>query len=248
MDVLIVIPARIASTRLLKKMLADIGGKPLIVRTWQSVMAAGFKNVIVACDSEEIATVIQKEGGTAVLTPSELLSGTDRVHAAYKKTYDTEKNYKFIINVQGDMPFVKAEIVTEAIKLIRESKYDISTIAVKLNDELCKQEQIVKPVIAFEDKENAIGKALYFSRSPVPFGGEFYGHIGIYGFRVETLERFVSLPQSRLEKSERLEQLRALENGMTIGVKALDIEYPISVDTNDDLERAKAYFSGGIKK
>lgn len=240
-DVLVVIPARIASTRLPKKMLADIGGKPLIVRTLESVKSAGIENVIVACDGAEIAEVIEKAGGRAILTDPNLASGTDRVYAAYK-SYDTQDKYHFVINVQGDMPFVDAKIVSEAINVIRDTEYDMSTIASKTNesDNTHLLEQVVKPVIAFDGENSNLGRALYFSRSPIPFGGPFYKHIGVYGFRKASLEKFVSLPQSRLERSERLEQLRALENGMTIGIKTLELEYPISVDTAEDLEEARA--------
>lgn len=246
MDTLVVIPARVASTRLPNKMLADMGGEALIVRTWQSVMKGGFSDVIVACDGREIANAIENAGGKAVMTSPELASGTDRVHAAYK-TYDKEGRYKFVVNVQGDMPFVEPKLVLEVVELIRNSNYDMATVASTTNDDSYKQDQVVKPVIAYDNEEERIGKALYFSRSPIPFGGPFFKHVGIYGFRAETLNKFVSLPQSRLEKSEKLEQLRALENGMTIGIKVLDLEHPISVDTASDLKLAREYFNNKIK-
>ncbi|MBQ7674456.1 MAG: 3-deoxy-manno-octulosonate cytidylyltransferase [Alphaproteobacteria bacterium] len=244
-DTLVVIPARVASTRLPNKMLADIGGKPLIVRTFESVKAAEVGDVIVACDGKIIADAIENAGGTAILTDPSLPSGTDRVHAAYKE-YDKQNKYKFVINVQGDMPFVEAKIITATAELVRTLKYDMSTIASKIKNDTYLREEVVKPVIAFENTENGTAKdtgdALYFSRSPVPFGGPYYKHIGIYGFRAEMLEKFVSLPQGRLEKTEKLEQLRALENGMSIGIKVLDLESPISVDTATDLYAAREYF------
>ena len=242
MDTLIVIPARVASTRLPNKMLADIGGKPLIVRTWESVMAGGFSDVVVACDGREIADAIEQAGGKAVLTSPDLASGTDRVHAAYK-TYDKDGKYKFIVNVQGDMPFVEPKLVSEVVELIKNSKYDMATVASTTSDDSYKLNQVVKPVIAYDNEKERTGQALYFSRSPIPFGGPFFKHVGIYGFRAESLNKFVALPQSKLEKSERLEQLRAIENGMTIGIKVLDLEHPISVDTASDLELARAYFN-----
>lgn len=258
--ILIVIPARLASTRLPGKMLAEIGGEPLIVHTWRSVMkasvvTAGAADVVVACDGLEVAKIVEKAGGRIIITDPNLPSGTDRVYAAYRMCDEREK-YGFIINVQGDMPFVEAEIVEEAVNLIRyHSQYDISTIATVTNagrEEMYKQEQVVNPVVTFEQsggitgpeksKARRVGRALYFSRSPVPFGGPFYKHIGIYGFRSSTLEKFVKFPQSPLEKSEKLEQLRALENGMSMGIKVLDLEYPISVDTAADLEQARSLF------
>ncbi|MBR1734700.1 MAG: 3-deoxy-manno-octulosonate cytidylyltransferase [Alphaproteobacteria bacterium] len=243
MDTLIVVPARIASTRLPNKIIADIGGKPLIVHTWESVMSAKVGDVIVACDSKEIAEKIEKAGGTAIITDPNIPSGSDRVFSAYKIF---GKPYKFIINVQGDMPFVESQIIQETAYLIKYRKFDITTIASEVKDDTYSHTQVVKPVIAFEntqDKNNQIGRALYFSRSPVPFGGPYYKHIGIYGFRVESLEKFVSLPQGNLEKIEKLEQLRALENNMTIGIKILDLDSPISVDTFDDLQNAREYYS-----
>lgn len=243
MDTLIVIPARVASTRLPNKMLADIGGKPLIVHTWESVISGGFSDVVVACDGREIADAVEQAGGKAVLTSPDLASGTDRVHAAYK-AYDKEGKYKFIVNVQGDMPFVEPKLVSEVVELIKNSNYDMATVASTTSDDSYKLDQVVKPVIAYDNENERTGKALYFSRSPIPFGGPFFKHVGIYGFRAESLNKFVSLPQSKLEKSERLEQLRAIENGMTIGIKVLDLEHPISVDTAADLEQARTYFNG----
>jgi len=247
MDALIVIPARVASTRLPKKMLADIGGKPLIIRTLESVKASNAGDVIVACDGEEIADAVHKAGGVAVLTDPALPSGTDRVFAAYK-AYDKNNKYKYIINVQGDMPFVDQKLVQEAVKIVRESSYDFSTLATPIRDNSYLLDSVVKPVIAYDSMENAnkfdqIGNAIYFSRSVVPFGGPYYHHVGIYCFRSEALEKFVSLPQSYLEKTEKLEQLRGIENGMAIGIKLIDIDSPISVDTPEDLERARAYFN-----
>lgn len=250
MDTLIAIPARVASTRLQRKMLSDIGGKPLIVRTLESVKASGVGDVIVACDGEEIADAVHEAGGIAILTDPELQSGTDRVFSACK-LYDKNNKYKYIINVQGDMPFVSKTLVQEAVKIVRESDYDFSTLATPIRDESYLLDSVVKPVIAYDELENAnkfntIGNAIYFSRSAVPFGGPYYHHVGIYCFRSEALEKFVSLPQSYLEKTERLEQLRGIENGMKIGIKLIDEDSPISVDTSEDLKRAVAYWNNNI--
>jgi 3-deoxy-manno-octulosonate cytidylyltransferase (CMP-KDO synthetase) len=220
-------------------MLADIGGEPLIVRTYKSAVAANVGDVIVACDSEEIAAAVRKAGGIAILTDPDLPSGTDRGFDAYKQ-YDKNHRYDFVINVQGDMPFVAPEFIQYCNNMLRKSSCDISTIATLIQDDSYKQENIVKPVIVFE-KENS-GRAIYFSRSAVPFGGPYHHHIGIYCFRSQALEKFVTLPQGALEKTEKLEQLRALENNMTIGVDVLPLKPPISVDVSADLEAAREYF------
>lgn len=238
-DTLIVIPARVGSTRLPGKMLADINGDPLIVRTYKSVVAANVGPVIVACDGQEIVDVIKAAGGEAIITDPALPSGTDRVYAAYKK-YDTEKKFKYIINVQGDLPFVDSRFISSCAELMRTERYDMTTPAAPITDESYKVNSVVKIAVAHVSETE--GKALYFSRSPIPFGGPYYHHVGLYCFRVNALEKFMSLPQSSLEKIEKLEQLRALENGMTIGIRILpDIESPISVDTAEDLERARKF-------
>ncbi|MDR2765853.1 MAG: 3-deoxy-manno-octulosonate cytidylyltransferase [Holosporaceae bacterium] len=242
MKTLIIIPARIASTRLPRKMLADVGGEPLIVKTYKSVLAAGVGDVLVACDGEEIAEVIRRVGGTAILTDPDLQSGTDRVYAA-ASIHDKDKSYDFVINVQGDMPFVDAEFVRVGHRMARELDYDAFTLATPIRDDSYLLDSVVKPVIAF--KSSTTGQALYFSRSPAPNGGPYYHHLGIYCFRRDALERYVKLPQSPLEKIEKLEQLRMLENGMTIGISVLNMAPPISVDVLADLERARAYAIGG---
>jgi 3-deoxy-manno-octulosonate cytidylyltransferase (CMP-KDO synthetase) len=219
-------------------MLADIGGKPLIVRTYESVIASQAGDVIVACDGEEIAGAIRGAGGTAVLTDPDLPSGTDRVFAALTQ-YDPSKKYEFVINVQGDMPFIAAEFIRGARVIVEESNYDMSTLATPINDDAYLIDSVVKPVIAFTSRNS--GRALYFSRSPIPHSGPYFHHVGIYCFRRKTLEKYVSLPQSPLEKIEKLEQLRILENDMTIGITVVDQPSPISVDTPVDLERAREF-------
>lgn len=239
MDTLIIIPARVASSRLPRKMLADIGGLPLIARTYLAVKEAEIGDVIVACDSEEIAEAITSVGGRAIVTDPALQSGTDRVFAGYIK-YDLKKKFEYVINVQGDLPFLDPEFVRAAVEVVKGSTYDISTLATTITDDSYLKENVVKPVIAF--KTSRSGQALYFSRSPIPFSGPFYQHVGIYCFKIAALKKFVALPQGRLEKIEKLEQLRALENGMTIGIKVVDRATPISVDTREDYEAALEYF------
>jgi 3-deoxy-manno-octulosonate cytidylyltransferase (CMP-KDO synthetase) len=237
-DTLIVIPARIASSRLPQKMLADIGGKPLIVRTFKKAVAANVGDVVVACDCEEIAIQIREIGGKTILTDPNLPSGTDRVFSAWKK-FDLEGKYKFIINLQGDLPHIAPEFIRVAALSARNAEYDIFTLATPIADDSYLQDSVVKPVIVFTSKDS--GKALYFSRMAIPLGGPFFHHVGIYCFRADKLQDFVNLPQGLLEKTERLEQLRALENNMTIGIQIIDADPPISVDTPDDLMLARRY-------
>jgi 3-deoxy-manno-octulosonate cytidylyltransferase (CMP-KDO synthetase) len=217
-------------------MLADVGGKPLIVRTFESAKAANVGDIIVACDCKEIADAVRNAGGEVALTDPDLPSGTDRVFAAWKK-FDPEGKYEFIVNLQGDLPFIAPEFVQSAVEDIKNTNYDIFTLATPINDDSYLRDSVVKPVIAFASEK--CGKALYFSRSVVPFGGPYFHHVGIYCFRAEGLQKFVNLPQSPLEKSEKLEQLRAMENGMTIGVRIIDLDPPISVDTDEDLALAR---------
>lgn len=240
MKTLIIIPAREASTRLPDKMLADIGGKPLIAHTYEQAVSANIGDVVAACDGENIANAIKQAGGQAVITDPALPSGTDRVYAVWKDHYKGS-DYDFIINLQGDLPFIDADFLRAADALARNHNYDITTLGAPIKDDSYQLNNVVKIAAALED--DSYGRALYFSRSPIPFGGPYYHHVGLYCFRAEALERFANLPQSRLEKIEKLEQLRALENGMSIGVAILDKPCPISVDTADDLEAARKYFA-----
>ena len=238
MNTLIIIPARVASTRLPEKVLADINGKPLIVRAYESAVAANVGDVIVACDGEQVKKVIEAAGGTAIITDPDLPSGTDRVYAAWKQ-FDPDGKYKYIINVQGDLPFLDEVFIQEAARIVKENSYDISTLATLITDESYKFDSTVKPVIAFTSEKT--GRALYFSRAIVPHNGPHYHHVGIYCFTAPALEKFVKLPQSQLEKTEKLEQLRALENGMSIGITVVDKPSPISIDTAEDLQKARDY-------
>jgi 3-deoxy-manno-octulosonate cytidylyltransferase (CMP-KDO synthetase) len=201
-------------------------------------MAADVGDVIVACDGPEIANAISDAGGKAILTDPNLPSGTDRVFSGCTK-YDPDGKYEFIINVQGDLPFITPDFIRAANKIIREADYDISTVATPIKDDSYMRDSVVKPIISFTSKDT--GRALYFSRMAVPFGGPYYHHVGIYGFRSAGLKKFVSLAQSSLEKQEKLEQLRAMENGMTIGITVIDQVPPISVDTLDDLKMARSF-------
>ena len=232
-NVRVIIPARLDSTRLPRKMVADVNGLPLIVQTYRSTVAANMGEVIVACDSEEIAKLIEDNGGNAVLTDPALPSGTDRVYAAVKALGISDG---IIVNLQGDHPYIDPIFVSESVKLCMNDGVDIATPIVKINDESYRLESSVKPVVTFYSDKYA--NAHYFSRSVVPFSGPYYHHVGVYAYKFEALERFVSLKQSPLEKSERLEQLRALEAGINIHTVLCNAEIPISVDTEVDLQKA----------
>lgn len=233
MSPIIIIPARLASTRLPNKPLADIAGKPMIVQVMIRAIEANIGRVIVACDGEEIASVVRANGGEAVITDADLPSGSDRIYQALQKI-DSDKKHDIIINVQGDMPCLDPKIIAVVLQALQNPKVDIATLCAVITDEAEKTDlAVVKVAIS------ASGKALYFSRATIPYGeGELYHHIGIYAYRRSALEKFVSLPPSPLELREKLEQLRALENDMNIAVAIVDT-VPLGVDTLETLEKAR---------
>jgi 3-deoxy-manno-octulosonate cytidylyltransferase (CMP-KDO synthetase) len=239
---IVVIPARMASTRLPGKPLADIAGTPMIVRVWRRAMAANVGPVVVAAAEPEIAEAIRRAGGDAVLTAPELPSGSDRVHAAVE-AQGPKAAFDAVINLQGDLPTLDPEAVRLVARTLEESGADIATLAAEIRDASERTNpSVVKPVVAW-DAGGRTGRALYFTRATAPAGdGSLFHHVGIYAFRRAALARFVSLPPSPLEKREKLEQLRALEAGMSIAVARVD-EAPLSVDTPEDLERARKLLS-----
>ena len=236
MSTVVIIPSRLAATRLPNKPLADINGKPMVIRVLECTKAAYNGPIYVACGDQEIYDIVTKHGGKAVMTDPNIPSGTDRVFAAYQEIRKTEK-FDNVVNLQGDMPKFDPAIVSTTIEMLNNTKYDIVTVAAEVPEEEAKPFSVVKPVFSYPSNDG-YANALYFSRSMVPYGAaKYYHHIGIYGFRADILEKFVSLPQSKLEKEEKLEQLRALENGMSIGIGFVK-DAPISVDTPDDLKKA----------
>lgn len=239
---IILIPARMASTRLPGKPLAEIAGKPMIAHVLKRAQEADIGPVVVACAEKEIARAIEREGGRAVLTRPSHTSGTDRIMEALN-IVDSQRKYNIVINLQGDLPAIKPRAIGDVLLPLETLQTDIATLAAEIRDEAEKNDpNVVKAVISFASGR-AIGKALYFTRAAAPYGeGALWHHIGIYAYRREVLERFAALPQSPLEKREKLEQLRALENGMTIGV-ALSRSVPFGVDTPADLEKARALLS-----
>ncbi|NBX03773.1 MAG: 3-deoxy-manno-octulosonate cytidylyltransferase [Alphaproteobacteria bacterium] len=236
MKPIIILPARLASTRLPNKPLALIGGEPMIVQVWKRAVAAGVGDVAVACDGQEIFDAVTKAGGRAVLTDADLPSGSDRIFQALQ-TIDPDKKYDVVINVQGDMPTLDSRIVARAAQLLEDPAVDIGTLAAVIKDDAEKTDPAVVKIAI-----SAGGKALYFSRATIPAGdGPLYHHIGIYAYRRAALETFVSLPPSPLEQREKLEQLRALEAGMTIHVSVVDA-VPLGVDTPETLEKARKHY------
>lgn len=237
---LIVIPARMASTRLPNKPLADIAGVPMVVQVWRRAVEAGIGPVLVACDGEAIAEAVTRAGGVAVLTDPDLPSGSDRIWKAVQ-LHDAAGAHDVIINLQGDLPTFEPALLAALVRPFAEDDaVDITTLVAPITREEEKDNPaVVKPVIAF-DATGRQGKALYFSRSTVPYGeGTLYHHIGVYAYRRQALARFVGLAPSPLEKREKLEQLRALEAGLHIACIVVDT-VPLGVDTAEDLDRARA--------
>ncbi len=236
MNPIIIIPARMASTRLLNKPMALIGGLPMIVQVMKRVQESGIGRVVVACDGEEIASAVKNAGGEAVLTDPDLPSGSDRVFQALTKI-DPEKKHDIIINVQGDMPCLDPKIIKRVFAVLDNKEVDIATLAAVIADETEKTDPAVVKIAM-----TGQGRALYFSRATIPHGeGALYHHIGIYAYRRTALEKFVALPPSSLELREKLEQLRALEAGIRIDVAVVDT-VPLGVDTQEGLEKARKIY------
>lgn len=241
MNPIILVPARLASTRLPDKPLAEIAGEAMIVRVWRQAVASQVGPVVVAAAESEIAAAIGRAGGDAVLTDPALPSGSDRIFAALQ-AFDPGARHDVVVNLQGDLPALDPRYVREVADTLAAMGTDIATLAAQIDEPAdCDNPNVVKPVVAW-DKSGRRGRALYFTRSRAPHGeGPLFHHVGIYAYKREALTRFVALPPSPLERREKLEQLRALEAGMTIGIALVD-KVPLSVDTQEDLERARAWF------
>ena len=239
MTAITLIPARLAATRLPGKPLADIGGVPMIVRVLRQAEAAGCGRVAVAAGDQEIVEAVTAAGGTAVLTDPSLPSGSDRIMAALA-ILDPDGDCDRVINLQGDMPFVDpAAIKTCADLLLTHPDGDVATlVAPEMSVSDRTNPDVVKAILAMSPDE-AIGRALYFTRSTLYGDGPVWRHVGLYGYRRAALARFTAAHPSPLERREKLEQLRVLELGMTIHAAVIP-EAPISVDTPDDLAAARA--------
>lgn len=238
--VLTVIPARLGSTRFPGKVLARLKGKTMIEWCWRAAKAAKLGPVLVATDNRKVADEVRKFGGDVVMTPASCPSGSDRVWLASRKRREAT-----ILNFQGDMPLLKPSTLRSAVKALKKGS-DIATAVIPLSDRKRRRDSNVVKAVLTKD-----GRCLYFSRSDVPFGRdgasvESFEHLGIYVFRRSALKRFVSLPPSNLEKTEKLEQLRALEDGMIIRAAIVD-ERPVAVDVPKDLAQAEKLLRRGKK-
>ncbi len=235
---LVLIPARMSASRLPGKPLADIAGTPMIVHVLRRAEAANLGPVVVATDSPEIEAAVKAAGGRAVMTRADHPTGSDRIQEA-ADLVDPARTYDRIVNVQGDLPTIEPGVVRAAADLLDDPAVDIGTLTAVIT----RHEEITNPNVV-----KVVGtplspkrlRALYFTRATAPTGdGPLYHHIGLYAYRRAALERFVRLPPAPLETRERLEQLRALENGMRIDVAVVEA-VPLGVDTPADLERARA--------
>jgi 3-deoxy-manno-octulosonate cytidylyltransferase (CMP-KDO synthetase) len=241
MPTLVLIPARMASTRLPGKPLADIAGKPMIVHVAQCAAESGLGRVVVATDTTAVAEAVRAHGFEAVMTRAEHESGSDRIFEALT-TLDPEGEVEIVVNVQGDLPTIAPETIQAALRPLEDGAVDIATLGVEIVREEEKTNPNVVKIVGSPLTATRL-RALYFTRATAPWGeGPLYHHIGLYAYRRAALERFVSLKPSPLERRERLEQLRALEAGMRIDVETV-ASVPLGVDTPEDLERARELLS-----
>lgn len=243
MNVLVVIPARLAASRLPRKPLRLVGGAPLVTRVWERVAALGLANaVVVACDSLEVADAVHTAGGVAVLTRADHPSGTDRIAEVVLRPEYVP--YEVVLNVQGDEPFIPCEALIGCLDMVRERGFALGTAAAPASPECLADPDVVKVVTASD------GRAMYFSRAPIPWCRDAADaaerntlvrqHIGVYAYRRAALLEWVALAPHPLERVERLEQLRALAAGLTMGVAVINEPAPLGVDTEEDLARANA--------
>lgn len=243
-NTIVVIPARMASTRLPGKPLADINGLPMIVQVWKRAIEADIGPVLVAAAEMEIARTVQAHGGDAIVTDPGLPSGSDRIAAALSLR-DPGGKFSFVVNLQGDLPTIDPLAVRRCLAGLTNDGVDISTIAAAITDEAdVANRNIVKAIAPLsEDREAAFARD--FLRDVGPEHGPLYWHhIGIYAYRREALERFVHLPVSNREADRKLEQMRALDNGMKIAVVRVDT-VPLGVDTPAELEAARRTLKAG---
>jgi len=245
MSNLILIPARMASTRLPGKPLADIAGLPMIVHVARRAAEAGLGRVVVATDSAEVRAAVTAHGFEAVITRSDHESGSDRIFEALG-LLDPMGVVDTIINVQGDLPTIEPRTIVAALAPLSDASVDIATLGVEITRNEEKTNHNVVKVVGSPLSTTRM-RALYFTRATAPWGeGPLYHHIGLYAYRRSALERFVALAPSPLERRERLEQLRALEAGMRIDVEIVR-SVPLGVDTPADLERARHFIVSSAK-
>ncbi|WP_407519413.1 3-deoxy-manno-octulosonate cytidylyltransferase [Methylobacterium oryzisoli] len=237
-DPLILIPARLAATRLPEKPLADILGEPMIVHVWRRAIESGVGPVVVCTDTPAVVAAIEAAGGLAVMTRPDHPSGSDRLAEALA-VIDPEGRHDVVVNVQGDLPTIDPAVIAAAVTPLADKAVDIATLCAEIVREEERTEPSVVKLVGSPITPTRL-RALYFTRATAPWGeGPLYHHIGLYAYRRRALERFVSLPPSPLEQREKLEQLRALEAGLRIDA-VLVTDVPLGVDTPDDLDRARA--------
>ncbi len=238
---LVLIPARMASTRLPGKPLADICGAPMIVQVLRRATEADIGRVVAAVDDREVYDAVLAAGYEAVMTREDHQSGSDRIFEAVEAC-DPERKARFIVNVQGDLPTIEPETVRASLRPMENDAVDIATLVVEISEEEEKTNPNVVKAVGSPISDTRL-RALYFTRATAPWGdGPLYHHIGLYTYRREALERFVGMQPSVLEKREKLEQLRALEAGMRIDAEIVKA-VPLGVDTQSDLERARKLLS-----
>ncbi|WP_137129606.1 3-deoxy-manno-octulosonate cytidylyltransferase [Rhizobium sp. FY34] len=235
---LVLIPARMASTRLPNKPLADICGAPMIVQVARRAQEAKAGRVIVAVDDQRVFDVVRDAGFEVVMTRADHQSGSDRIYEAVQAA-DPDGRMEYIVNVQGDLPTIEAEAVRASLRPLDNPQVDIATLTVEIDMDEDKVNPNIVKIVGSPLSDTRL-RALYFTRATAPYGeGPLYHHIGLYTYRRAALQRFVSLGPSVLEQREKLEQLRALEAGMRIDVEIVD-SVPLGVDTQADLDKARA--------
>jgi len=242
---IILIPARMASTRLPGKPLVDIASAPMIVHVLRRAQAAKLGEVVVATDSEAVLAAVEKAGGRAVMTRADHLSGSDRIYEALT-ALDPERRCAIVVNVQGDLPTIEPADIRAALAPLADSQVDIATLAAVITDTA----ELANPnVVKVKGKVVAPGRlhATAFTRAVATGPGPHYHHIGLYAYRRAALERFVKLPPSASEQRETLEQLRALDAGMRIDVAIVN-SVPLGVDTPKELAKARHLLSGHDKR
>ena len=240
MSILVLIPARLASTRLPQKALADIAGRPMIVRVAERATAADIGHVVIATDSQEILDAVVSAGYEAVMTSVEHQSGSDRIFEALQGL-DPDGAVETIVNVQGDLPTIEPEAIRQVLAPFEDPRCDIATLGVAITDAEEKTNPNVVKIVGSPNGPSRL-RALYFTRATAPWGeGPLFHHVGLYAYRRASLERFVTLGPSTLENREKLEQLRALEDGMRIDAEIIDT-VPLGVDGPADLERARIMY------
>jgi 3-deoxy-manno-octulosonate cytidylyltransferase (CMP-KDO synthetase) len=241
MSILILIPARMASTRLPGKPLADIAGRPMIVHVAARAQESGLGRVVVATDDEAVAETVRNHGFEAAMTRSDHQSGSDRIYEALQ-ALDPQRLVETVVNVQGDLPTIDPAAIRAVFAPLKDNAVDIATLGVEIVREEERTNPNVVKIVGSPLSPTRL-RALYFTRATAPWGdGPLYHHIGLYAYRRAALERFVTLTPSTLEKREKLEQLRALEAGMRIDAEIVQ-SVPLGVDTPEDLERARTLLS-----